>query len=319
MTVFANSSDWPGLFMKTHKNLYDKLCSYENLYDAFRKARKGKGSREYVKEFESRLESNLMQLKRELETLTYVPKPLKTFVIRDPKTRVIAASCFRDRIVHHALCNIIEPMFDRTFIHDSYASRKGKGTHRAIERFDRFKRKVTQNGRRLDNARDSNMVVGYVLKADIRHYFASVDHRVMMATIRKRIGDRKVLWLTGRILANHNPRTPNKGMPIGNLTSQIFANIYLNGFDCFVKHELKARHYIRYLDDFVIFDRSMERLIEYKENIKRFLKTIRLELHPEKSNIIPLHKGINFLGFRVFYHHKLLKKKQHEAVQKEDV
>jgi len=237
-------------------------------------------------------------------------------VIRDPKTRVISTSHFRDRIVHHALCNIIEPIFDRTFIHDSYASRKGKGTNKAIERFDCFKRKVTQSGRNVNRARYGGMVVGYILKADIRHYFASVDHEVMMAAIRKRIADKKVLWLTGRILDNHDSRTPNKGMPIGNLTSQIFANIYLNGLDCFVKHELRARHYIRYLDDFVIFDKSKEKLEEYRERIEQFLKTIRLELHPEKSNVIPLRRGISFLGFRIFYHHKLLKKSNMKLFRK---
>lgn len=129
--------------MKTCKNLYAKVCSLDNLRKAFLKTKKGKSQKPYVKAFEADLENNLLQLKKELETLSYKPRPLKTFVLRDPKTRVISISDFRDRVVHHALCNIIEPLFDRTFIHDSYASRKGKGTHAALRRFDEFKRKVS--------------------------------------------------------------------------------------------------------------------------------------------------------------------------------
>ncbi|MBU0530716.1 MAG: reverse transcriptase/maturase family protein [Nanoarchaeota archaeon] len=294
--------------MKTYNNLYEKICSLENLRKAYKKARKGKSKRHYVIFFESDLQNNLLNLQKELIGLTYHPGPLKTFVIRDPKTRVISASDFRDRIVHHALCNIIEPIFDKTFIHDSYASRKNKGTHKAIERFDQFKRKITGNGRIVSNSKDNNMVVGYVLKADIKHYFDSVDHEVMLKIIERKIGDKKVLWLIKKILDNHNTKTPGKGMPIGNLTSQIFANVYLNELDNFVKHKLRIKHYIRYLDDFVIFDRNKEKLQVYKKQIVTFLKTIKLELHSEKSTVIPLHKGINFLGFRIFYHHKLLKK-----------
>ncbi|MFH1978126.1 MAG: reverse transcriptase/maturase family protein [Candidatus Aenigmatarchaeota archaeon] len=229
-------------------------------------------------------------------------------MIRDPKTRVISASDFRDRVVHHALFNIIEPIFEKTFIHDSYASRKNKGTHKAIERFDEFKRKTARNGKLIKNAKTNNIVIGYVLKADIKHYFDSVDHEVMINIIKKKISDKHVLWLVKKILDNHNTKMPCKGMPIGNLTSQTFANVYLNSLDYFVKQKLRARYYIRYLDDFVIFDRSKEKLEKYKNQISEFLKTIKLELHPNKSKIIPLHKGINFLGFRIFYYHKLLKK-----------
>jgi len=153
-----------GTMMKTYKNIYAKVCSLENLRLAFSKAKKGKSQTLYVKCFEYGLEENLMQLKHELETSSYEPKPLRNFVIHDPKTRLISAPHFRDRIVHHALCNVIEPIFDRAFIHDSYASRKGKGTHAALRRLDRFKRKVSCNGRPVKNARDNNMVVGYFLK-----------------------------------------------------------------------------------------------------------------------------------------------------------
>ena len=156
--------------MKTYNNLFSKLCSLENLQLAFKKARKGKSKKWYVNEFESDLDNELAKLKLELEVQNYKPKPLKRFIIRDPKTRVIHASAFRDRVVHHALCNMIEPIFEKTFISDSYANRKGKGTHEAVERFDTFVRSVCGNGKLLQNAINNNQVYGYALKVDIKHY-----------------------------------------------------------------------------------------------------------------------------------------------------
>ena len=295
--------------MQTYGNLYGKVCSYENLFLAFRKARKGKSDKWYVKRFEVDLDNELLRLKRELEELAYEPRPLKRFIIRDPKTRVIHASHFRDRVVHHALCNVLEPIFDRTFMHDSYANRKGKGGLAALDRFDEFKRKASQNGRLVRGAKDNNMVVGYVLKADIRHYFPSVDHDVLIAIIGKKIKDENVLWLIRKILANNDPALP-KGMPIGNQTSQFFANIYLNELDYFVKHVLKARFYLRYVDDFVILDMSEARLTLFRGEINEFLKQrLKLELHEEKSQVYPLHKGIPLLGFRMFYHYRIPKKR----------
>jgi len=167
-------------------------------------------------------------------------------------------------------------------------------------------RKVTNNGKLLPNAKNSNQVYGYVLKADIKHYFDSVNHKVMMRSISRKIQDDKVLWLIKKILGNHF--TKGKGMPIGNLTSQFFANVYLNELDYFVKHRLKAKYYIRYVDDFVILDVSKEKLESHKAVINKFLKTINLELHPQKSKIIPVQKGVKFLGFRVFYKYRLPKK-----------
>ena len=296
------------LAMQTYRNLYNKLCTFENLHLAFKKARRNKRFNPHVSEFEFNLENELLQLKHELEIMTYQPRPLKQFVIRDPKTRLISASHFRDRVVHHALCNIIEPIFDKTFISDSYANRKSKGTLAAVLKFDEYKRKVSRNGKLLPETNNNNMVFGYALKADIRHYFDSVDHEVMMQIIERKIKDKKVLWLMRKILDNHNCKVAGKGMPIGNLTSQFLANVYLNELDYFVKHKLKARYYIRYVDDFVILHSSRERLEIYKGKISDFLKTIKLELHPEKSKVVSLHAGVKLLGFRVFYEYKLLKK-----------
>ncbi|MEM5804786.1 MAG: reverse transcriptase domain-containing protein [Candidatus Aenigmatarchaeota archaeon] len=295
--------------MKTYGNLYGKVCSFENLLLAFRKARKGKSDKWYVKRFEADLDNELLRLKRELEEQAYEPRPLKRFIIRDPKTRVIHASHFRDRVVHHALCNVLEPIFDRTFIYDSYANRKGKGGLAAQDRFDEFKRKASQNGRLVRGAKDDNMVVGYVLKADIRHYFPSVNHEILTGIIGRKIRDENILWLIGRILSNNDPALP-KGMPIGNQTSQFFANVYLNELDYFVKHVLKARFYLRYVDDFVILDRSEAKLMLFRSEINGFLKhALKLELHEEKSQVYPLHKGISLLGFRMFYHYRVPKRR----------
>jgi len=284
---------------KTYNNLYPKLCSYENLMLAFKKARKRKTLKPYVIEFERDLENNIGQLQKELATETYRPAPLKTFTIRDPKTRIISKSHFRDRIVHHAICNIIEPIFQNTFIYDSFANQKGKGVHSALKRFDKFKRKVSKN----------NTKPCWVLKADIRHYFDTVDQEILIRIISRKIKDEKLINLIRKILTNHCSKEPGKGMPLGNLTSQFFANVYLNELDYFVKHKLKAKYYLRYVDDFVILGNSKLELAANQGKINKFLETqLKVMLHPEKCGIKCLSSGISLLGFRVFYHYKLLRK-----------
>lgn len=279
---------------------YEELYSYENLKLAFKNARKGKTQKSYVLEFEKKLKENILQLKIELLMQIYKPQPLKNFILHDPKTRKISKSSFRDRVVHHAICNIIEPVFEKQFIHDSYANRIGKGTFNAIKRFDKFKRKVSKN----------NTIRCYVLKADVKHYFETVNHRILLKLLKKRVKNERILWLIKIILANYKTELPGRGMPLGNLTSQFFANIYLNELDQYVKHKLKAKHYIRYVDDFVILHQSRKLLEEYKLKINQLLqKQLDLELHPEKSQVLKLEKGIGFLGFRIFYHHKLIRKK----------
>jgi len=294
--------------MKTYRNLYPKLCSIENLRLAFKKAGKNKTLLPYVAEFKENLEEELMNLHKELISFTYKPHQLKKFIIRDPKTRTIHASAFRDRVVHHALINILEPIFEPIFICDSYASRKNKGTHKAVKRFDKFKREVSKNGKLAKNAYNKNNVTGYVLKADIKHYFDTVDHEILLGIIESKIKDRDVIWLIKQILGNFETPIKGKGMPLGNLTSQFFANVYLNRLDQFVKHKLKARYYLRYVDDFVILHNDKERLSEYKDKISDYLTCLKLELHPDKSKILPLGRGITLLGYRIFYHHKLLRK-----------
>lgn len=296
--------------MKTYRNLFGKLCSLENLELAFKKARKHKTLKQYVQEFEKNLDENLKALQQELASKTYSPLPLKTFILRDPKTRRISVSDFRDRIVHHVICNVLEPIFEQYFIHDSYANRKGKGSLAALQRFDEFKRRVSRNGRLVANASDDNVVQGFVLKADIKHYFDTVDHAKLLEVIGLRIADSDVLQLIRKIINNHASKAPGKGMPLGNLTSQFFANIYLNELDHFVKQNLQAKYYIRYVDDFIILHHSKHQLQEWKERINDFLRQeLLLELHPQKSSIHTLGKGVDFLGFKCFYYFRLLRKR----------
>ena len=281
-------------------DLYAELCSYENLELAFKKARKGKTLKLYVIEFEANLDENLKQLQQELLFHSYRPKPLETFILRDPKTRKISKSDFRDRVVHHAICNIIEPLFEKCFIFDSFANRLGKGTFKAIERFEHFARKVSRGFTRPC----------FVLKADIRHYFETVDHKILLSILQRRIDDKQLLWLIQVILQNYQTEAKGKGMPLGNLTSQFFANVYLNELDQYVKHILKAKYYVRYVDDFVILGNYPKDLYILKEKIETFCgEHLALYLHPDKSKIHHLKNGVGFLGMRLYLHHRRIKKK----------
>ncbi len=282
--------------MKTYKRLYAKLCSEENIALAFKKSQKRKSRKPYVIEFKKNLKNNLESLRWQLLFNTYKPRPLRTFIIRDPKVRNIRKSYFEDRIVHHAICNILEPIFEKRFIYDSFANRKGKGTLNAIKRFDKFKQKVSKNNTRKC----------YVLKADIKHYFDEVNHNILIHILRKKVNDERLISLILKILKNHSDKI---GMPLGNMTSQFFANIYLTELDQFVKNKLKAKYYIRYVDDFVILHDNQETLHNYKEKINTFLNEgLQLELHKNKSKILLLKQGIQFLGYRTFYYHRLLRK-----------
>lgn len=295
--------------MKTYKNLYKKLYSIENLNLAFRKARRGKSKRDYVIDFEKDIERSIGLLQRDLKLKKYIPTKLKKFIIRDPKTRTIHASTFRDRIVHHAIVNILQPIYEKRFIYDSFASRKFKGTHAAVERLESFIKKVSSNGKTIRNRFNNNSIRGYILKADIKHYFATIDHKVLINILRKKIIDEDFIRLIKKVLNNFEALRYGKGLPLGNYTSQFFANVYLNHLDYFVKHNLKAKHYIRYVDDFIILDKNKEVLLGYMNKIEKYLKFLKLELHPEKSEIHALRNGITFLGYRIFYHYRLLRKR----------
>lgn len=288
--------------MKTHKNLFEKVCNYETLYHAYLKARRGKTNLAEVLKFTYNLEDELSKLQYELKNQTYKTGKYRHFVIFEPKERKISALPFRDRIVHHAICSVIEPIFEKKFIYDSYACRKGKGTHAGANRLQKFLRKNNN----------------YVLKCDVSKYFPSVNHEILKKIIREKIADKKLLWLLDNIIDSSEkgnqrfscfPRSAQeKGIPIGNLTSQLFANIYLNELDEFVKYELRIKYYLRYMDDFVILHESKQEIHKIKEKIKLFLISIRLTLHPKKVHVFPATLGIDFLGYRIFNNHRLVRK-----------
>lgn len=275
--------------MKSYNNLLKKIKSFENLCDAFYKARKGKSDRPEILSFFFNLEKRLFYLQEELALDKYETGKYRVFTIFEPKKRVIKAVSFKDRIVHHALCNIIEPIFESRFIFDSFACRKDKGTHTGLNRI----RDVVQKKFKYKNA--------YALKCDIKKYFPSVDHGVLKKIIKNKIKDKKVLDIFYEIIDSDSSKFgSDKGIPIGNLTSQLFANIYLNELDQFVKHELRAKHYFRYVDDFLILSESKKELHIYKYKIRKFLKTLKLEMHPSKVNIFKVNDGVDFVGYKVF-------------------
>ena len=187
--------------VKTYNKLYNKICSLENINLAWQKARNGKTTKNYVIEFEKELETNITKLHLELKNETYQPLPLKMFVIRDPKTRIIHKSDFRDRIVHHLVTGVMEPLFDGIFIYDSYANRIGKGNLNAIQRFDSFVRKVSKNGKQ-NGWFTNSQIKGYCLKADIKQYFQTVDHNILLDLIKQKIKDEKLINLIKKIVAN---------------------------------------------------------------------------------------------------------------------
>ncbi|MDD3614386.1 MAG: reverse transcriptase domain-containing protein [Candidatus Pacebacteria bacterium] len=282
--------------MKTFKNLYHSIFDFSNLLKSYYSARKRKSDKNYVIDFEWNLERELLKIQKELQEKTYQPNSYQKFFISDPKKRLVYKASFRDRVVHHALCNIIEPIFDRGFIYDSWACRKNKGTHHAVLRLKNFLRSL------YFKCGSDNF---YILKCDVRKFFDSVDKEKLFMLINKKIKDRDVLWLIKKIL---DSTEGSKGIPIGNLTSQLFANIYLNELDQFLKHNLRIKYYIRYMDDFIILSDNKCQLKIWREEIKNFIqKNLQLVLHPQKQEIFPAKIGVDFLGFHVFYSHILVR------------
>jgi len=290
--------------------MYEKLTTWSNLMLAYRKAAKGKRGHPNVAEFEHRLEDNLLEIQAELQAKTYQPGRYASFYIHEPKRRLISAAPFRDRVVHHALCNLIEPIFERSFIFDSYANRVGKGTHRALTRAQEFARKYP-----------------YVLQCDIRQFFPSIDHAILRETIARKITDPDILWLCDQILTSGvgvlaeeyemvwfdgddllAPLHPRE-LPIGNLTSQFWANVYMNPFDHFVKRKLGCEAYIRYVDDFLLFTRDKETLWGWLAGIRSRMSRMRMTIHPHAAPR-PVTEGFAFLGFRVLPQERRLKRKK---------
>ncbi len=303
--------------MKTYRHLYPHVYDFENLYAAYRAARKGKRSNPAVADFEINDAENLLILQAELAAKTYTPGAYHSFYIHEPKRRLISAAPFRDRVAHHALCRVIEPIFQKRFIADSFANQKGKGTHCALNRAQYFARQFP-----------------YVLQCDVRQFFPSIDHAILRARLAHWIRDDAVLWLVDRILASGNgvlseeytmrwfpgddlfaSQRP-RGLPIGNLTSQFWANVYLDPFDQFVKHDLKCRGYVRYVDDFLLFAADKATLHAWRRAIIHALAQLRLTLHEERAQVCPVATGIPFLGFRTYPARRRLKRVKGIAFQR---
>jgi len=292
--------------MKRLGGIWPRVVSFENLLLAFRKARRGKGRSPDVALFALNLEKELLCLQRELQDDAYWPGAYRLFRIYERKPRIIAAAPFRDRVVHHAVMNLVEPSLDRTFIHDSYACRRRNGVHAAVDRHQIWARR---------NA--------YALKMDVSRYFPSIDHDILKAKLCRRIKDARVLALLDRIIDTSpdiekaptyfpgddllTPLGRRRGIPIGNLTSQFLANLYLDDLDHYVKQQLKVRAYLRYVDDMVALDDDKGRLAEVRAAVRERLAKERLLLHPLKAHISPSSEGLNLLGYLVFPNHRRLR------------
>ena len=293
--------------MKRFGNLWDEVVSFENLYRAYRTARLGKTDRIDVQRFDAHLEPALFELQAQLQSGEYTGGGYRQFTLYERKPRLISAAPFADRVVHHAVMRVLEPLIDPRFIHDSYACREGKGVHRAVDRYQIW-------------ARENE----YALKIDISAYFASIDHALLNAALARHIKDQRVLALLATIIAGSPPddsKPPRyfegddllsvaerrRGLPIGNLTSQFFANLYLNQFDHFVKEQLGVRCYLRYVDDMVLLGNSKAELWQCLAAMRAELEKLRLTLHPRKIHLCHTREGLDVLGYRVFRGHRHLR------------
>ncbi len=290
---------------------YAQLYDFDNLWLAWLKASRGKRGRDAVALFEYRLEDRLIGLQAALREQTYIPGAYTSFFIHEPKRRLISAAPFPDRVVHHAVCNLLEPVFERGFIDNSFANRVGKGTHRALNQCQEYARKYR-----------------YVLQCDVRQFFPSIDHAILLANLHRKVRDPDLMGLIKLIVASgtgvlseeydmiyfpgddlfaaNRPR----GLPIGNLTSQFWANCYLNPFDHFVLRELRCPAYVRYVDDFLLFGNDKRQLWDWKAAIIERLVRLRLTIHTGSAQVRPVTEGIPFLGFIVFPQRRRLKRRK---------
>ncbi len=293
---------------KQFDRLFEEITSFENLWSAFKSAAKGKRSQVEVADFEVNADWRILEIQAALKSGRWQPGPYRSFEINDPKRRVVSAAPFADRVVHHALVRVIEPLFERTFIGDSYANRMGKGTHAALNKAQVWVRDYP-----------------YVLQCDLKQFFPSVDHVVMANVLTRKLACMPTLDLCKRILASGvglldaeyamvhfddddlfavaRPR----GLPIGNLTSQFWANVLLNELDQFVKRELGCHAYLRYVDDFLLFSKSKAELWQWKAAIVKKLSLLRLTLHERRACVATTAGGVPFLGLRLFANHRRLK------------
>lgn len=280
----------------THK--FEDIISIENLLEAWREFVRRKRDKRDVQEYYRHLMHNILALHQDLTNHTYKHGAYQAFNICDPKPRNIHKATVRDRLLHHAIYGILYPFFDRLFASDSFSCRDGKGTHKALNRFRDMGRKVSKN----------NSATCWVLKCDIRKFFANIDQQILLNIVAKHIKDSNILLLLKEILISFSSSRSGVGLPLGNLTSQLLVNIYMNEFDQFMKHKLKARNYIRYADDFVILSEDRDWLLHILPKIGDFLsEELKLEMHPNKIFIKTWNSGIDFLGWVNFPDHRILR------------
>jgi RNA-directed DNA polymerase len=271
--------------MKRVGHLFGRVCSFESLRTSALRAAKGKRGKSAVARFLQDLELEVIELEKAILDKSYRPGSYRSFTVHEPKERMICAADFRDRVVHHAACAALEPFFEQTLVHDTYACRRGKGPLRAVKRAQAFCRRYA-----------------YFLKLDVHKYFDSVDHAVLKDQLRRRLKDPDLLWLLDVFIDHPVPWTrPGKGIPIGNLTSQHFANFYLSGLDHFIKEDLRIEGYIRYMDDMVLWADEKDTLWDAASRIESYLgDRLRLEIKRGSLYVAPMQQGLPFLGFRIF-------------------
>ncbi len=277
---------------------FEEIASIENLLGAWEEFLPGKRKKADAQEFGLRLMDNIFALHDDLMHHSYRHGGYHAFNISDPKPRSIHKASVRDRLLHHAIHRVLYPFFDRTFIADSFSCREGKGTHAALDRFQKFAYKESKNHTRTV----------WVLKCDVRKFFANIDHATLLDILTKYIPDKDVLLLLWEIIGSFSSTKPGVGLPLGNLTSQLFVNIYMNEFDQFVKHKLKIKYYIRYADDFIFLYHDRKQPEVWLLQIEVFLREkLKLSLHPDKVFIKTLASGVDFLGWVHFPDHRVLR------------
>ncbi|OGG61422.1 hypothetical protein A3I46_01965 [Candidatus Kaiserbacteria bacterium RIFCSPLOWO2_02_FULL_54_13] len=277
---------------------YNSIITIENLLLTWERFLRGKKKKKDVIAFQAELSTHIASLYRDLKNKTYTHGPYSAFNISDPKPRNIHKASVRDRVVHHLLYRELYWYFHGRFIFGSYSCRNDKGTHKALDRFRSFARKASKNHTRTC----------YVLKCDVKKFFASIDHTVLMRILGRHIADPDIRWLLTHIIESFHTTAPNVGLPLGNLTSQLLVNVYMNEFDQYVKHTLKQKYYIRYADDFVFLSRDRNDLRETLRYIVVFLSGhLKLTLHPDKVSITTFASGVDFLGWVHFPHHRQIR------------
>lgn len=278
--------------------MYENIISIENLLEAWKEFIKGKRNKEDVQRFQYQLSDNILSLHKDLKDKTYIHGGYYAFNISDPKPRSIHKAKVRDRLLHHAIYRQLYSVFDKKFIHDSYSCRVSRGTHKAICRFKYFTNIASKN----------NSKTLWVLKCDIKKFFASVDQKIILKILSKYIKDDMTLGLIKIVMDSFQSTSRGKGLPLGNLTSQLLVNIYMNEFDQYLKHILKQKYYIRYADDFLLMSRNKSELIALLPKVKDFLfKKLSLIIHPKKVTLNTFASGIDFLGWVHFPDHRVLR------------